>query len=591
MPDFVDFSNVSTNLQLPYIQPNQAQKHVTHNEGMLRLDALVQLSVISAQTAAPPAAPAEGMRYILPLGATGVWSGRDGQLAVFEGGGWAFLAPLPGWTAWVVDQGAHVVFDGTAWQPVQQAGDHQNLARVGVQTAADDTNRLAVAADATLLTHDGAGHQIKVNKASAGDTASLLFQTDFQGRAEMGTTGTDDFAIKVSADGAIFQTALSVDAATGRVDFPAGASGLAPSDFGTSPLVTAEYISSRGGDLVTNGTGILGNTYNYPSTFVYDPVITPNLPASFSFAGYHPGVVEMSEFLAVDPNQTWRLSCYLRQEKLPGDWTSYPTGEAHTQYMGLLCFDLDRQPIGGFHHMRYKRAGVDSLTTLAQPLAPGDTVVHLTDSSGWNDTATPSYLRGIIMLGYRNASGGMYDNYSRIVQFNMFPVGGVDRTAHTVTLSSPYPADMANPYDPSGVWPVGTKIANSSSGGNYKYVCLHGATLAKTGRWYRASGCIGGVDMSATNADLNFPPGTAFVKPFWIPNHSNRPGGMSGRPDTGAAHRVWFAGTSVLPEPLARLTPITSGSAAGSYALKVPISNSATGAITLQNAGRTIEEI
>ncbi|MDC0929674.1 hypothetical protein OAS03_02640 [Planktomarina temperata] len=38
-------STVSPNLSLHYIQQNQAQKHVTHNEGMRLLDGVVQLSV------------------------------------------------------------------------------------------------------------------------------------------------------------------------------------------------------------------------------------------------------------------------------------------------------------------------------------------------------------------------------------------------------------------------------------------------------------------------------------------------------------------------------------------------------------------
>ena len=41
---------------------------------------------------------------------------------------------------------------------------------------ADTTNRLSLNAPATLLNHDGDGHQLKINKASAGDTASLLYQ-------------------------------------------------------------------------------------------------------------------------------------------------------------------------------------------------------------------------------------------------------------------------------------------------------------------------------------------------------------------------------------------------------------------------------
>lgn len=38
-------SNTSTHLSLPYLAPAQAQKHVTHNEGLRMLDVLVQLSL------------------------------------------------------------------------------------------------------------------------------------------------------------------------------------------------------------------------------------------------------------------------------------------------------------------------------------------------------------------------------------------------------------------------------------------------------------------------------------------------------------------------------------------------------------------
>jgi hypothetical protein len=60
-------STVSPNLSLPYIQQNQAQKHVTHNEGMRLLDGVVQLSVLSrAQTAPPAQAPLRGIAIFCP---------------------------------------------------------------------------------------------------------------------------------------------------------------------------------------------------------------------------------------------------------------------------------------------------------------------------------------------------------------------------------------------------------------------------------------------------------------------------------------------------------------------------------------------
>lgn len=37
--------DTSPRLTLPYLMPNQAQKHVTHNEALRQLDVLVQLAV------------------------------------------------------------------------------------------------------------------------------------------------------------------------------------------------------------------------------------------------------------------------------------------------------------------------------------------------------------------------------------------------------------------------------------------------------------------------------------------------------------------------------------------------------------------
>ncbi len=54
----------SARLSLPYIQPSQAQKHVTHNEAVSLLDAVVQLAVTSRTVTAPPGSPAVTARYI-----------------------------------------------------------------------------------------------------------------------------------------------------------------------------------------------------------------------------------------------------------------------------------------------------------------------------------------------------------------------------------------------------------------------------------------------------------------------------------------------------------------------------------------------
>lgn len=208
-------SDRSDRLDLPYLLPAQAQKHVTLNEALALLDAVVQLSVAAIGTAAPPADPAPGESHVVGAGATGAWAGQDGRIAAWDGTGWAFLAPRPGWRAWDAAAQELRIWSGTAW--VLPRAEIADPATLGVNAAADATNRLAVAAAATLLSHEGAGHQVKVNKSGPADTASLLFQSGWSGRAEMGLAGEDAFSVKVSADGTGWTTALSVDPASGAL--------------------------------------------------------------------------------------------------------------------------------------------------------------------------------------------------------------------------------------------------------------------------------------------------------------------------------------------------------------------------------------
>lgn len=213
MPD------TSALLGLPYLLPSQAQKHVTHNEALRLLDILVQLSVAGTGAETPPPAPAEGDTYILGAAPTGAWAGQPGSVAAWVDGAWLFAAPRPGWRAWDSAAGELRIWDGAGWVLPPAAPE---LDRMGVNATADAVNRLAVASDAALFTHDGAGHQLKINKAADGDTAALLFQSGFTGHAEIGLAGNTDFALKVSPDGAAWSEALSADAASGAVTLPGG---------------------------------------------------------------------------------------------------------------------------------------------------------------------------------------------------------------------------------------------------------------------------------------------------------------------------------------------------------------------------------
>ena len=105
----------TANLKLPLVQPSQAQKHVTVNEALVRLDALAKGVLVSRSVKTPPERPAEGAVWGVPAGAADDWAGRAGELAIATGGGWSFVAPRAGWRTWVLDEGAALRHDGKGW--------------------------------------------------------------------------------------------------------------------------------------------------------------------------------------------------------------------------------------------------------------------------------------------------------------------------------------------------------------------------------------------------------------------------------------------------------------------------------------------
>ncbi len=212
----------SVNLGVTYLEAAQAQKHVTVNAALSRLDGLIQLAVLSRVLATPPVSPVDGDRYLVPVAATGAWAGQTGKIALRLEGAWVFASPREGWSMWVANEDVLLSFDGATWIAGGVPTTLQNMQMLGVNAAADATNKFVVSSSATLFNHAGTGHQIKLNKNAVADTASLLWQTGFSGRAEIGTTGDDALHVKVSANGSSFTEMLMADAATGRLNLPVG---------------------------------------------------------------------------------------------------------------------------------------------------------------------------------------------------------------------------------------------------------------------------------------------------------------------------------------------------------------------------------
>jgi hypothetical protein len=242
----------STHLTMPFLEAAQAQKHVTHNEALRVLDAVVMLSVLDRDLAVPPASPADGDRYLIASGASGAWSGQDGKIAARQDGAWAFCAPRGGWRLWIADEGILLVFNGAFWV----GASTQNAALMGVGTTADATNKLAVSSPAVLFSHAGSGVQVKLNKGGDGDSAGFLFQSNWSGRAEIGLLGDNDFAFKTSTDGAAFAVGLTlVAAASGVPKLPSFTVASLPGASTAGPGALAHVSDEAGGAVLAFSDG------------------------------------------------------------------------------------------------------------------------------------------------------------------------------------------------------------------------------------------------------------------------------------------------------------------------------------------------
>jgi Protein of unknown function (DUF2793) len=298
-------------LALPYLAASQAQKHVTLNDALTLLDGTIHLSVISRVIATPPATPLDGDRYLIAAGPTGLWVGHAGHIAFRVAGAWRFLVPRTGWRMWVEAEALLVIYNGTVWVSSAVPTVLQNLSLLGVNATADATNKMAVNTAAVLFNNVGAGIQFKINKNAATDTASLLFQSGFSGRAEIGNTGDDDLHFKVSANGSTFNESLIVSSTSGKATFkntlaldPQAAEPATPTNgqlwynsttgkFRGQQNGTSVDIIGAGGGAVTDGTkGDIvvsggGTVWTVGNTSVSNPKLA-QMPA-FSMKGNNLG--------------------------------------------------------------------------------------------------------------------------------------------------------------------------------------------------------------------------------------------------------------------------------------------------------------
>jgi len=198
-------SDTTTHLGLPYLLAAQAQKHVTHNEALRLLDAMVQLSVLDRTRTAPPGSSADGNRHLVASGATGLWAGWDLNVAFWVDGAWLRLVPRTGWLVWVAAEELFLVWNGSAWEVVGEPRDVSD-AVFSLVNDADPTKKATFS-----LAGINAGTTRSFTLPNTSSELAILARTQtFSGNKTFSGTLTASGTVTVSAASASIGTATTI---------------------------------------------------------------------------------------------------------------------------------------------------------------------------------------------------------------------------------------------------------------------------------------------------------------------------------------------------------------------------------------------
>ncbi|MFB9224425.1 DUF2793 domain-containing protein [Paracoccus cavernae] len=172
--------NATSNHALPLLMPAQAQKHVTVNEALQRLDGMVDLVLQSTERSTPPATVADGLCWAVPQGAVNAWEGRAGQIAIGANGGWVFVPPRMGSRAFVADRGVQAVHTGQIWVTGALTMGTHGSGLIARQDSVEVTLAAGTTMDSTLIIPAGAmvlGVTARVTGAITGSLTSWRLGT------------------------------------------------------------------------------------------------------------------------------------------------------------------------------------------------------------------------------------------------------------------------------------------------------------------------------------------------------------------------------------------------------------------------------
>jgi hypothetical protein len=217
---------------------------------------------------------------------------------------------------------------------------------------------------------------------------------------------------------------------------------------------------------------------------------------------------QLDQFLPVDTTKTYALIASAKS----GDEFGERYLPTNRQSFGYAAYDIDYKQIFPQHVLRFSGA---TDTTLAAPLSPGDTVIHLTNGTGWSNAAgAAAGTRGIAWYGYQNSQGATYANYTYTRNVALGGTSGLWNAGavngNVITLATPW----AGP-----ALPAGAAVRNTGVGSDAIYNVLNSQPVPGDWTWTQYAATFGGqVLQNGSDSPTQFRPGTAYIKPAILAN-------------------------------------------------------------------------
>lgn len=130
---------------MPYLVEGQQNGETTHNEALIRIDALGSISVIDRDLDTPPGGESDGDTYLVKTPGQGAWAGHGGELATSFNSSYLFTTVVEGMSLWINDEDVRLDYDGAAYH-VTSATEVQiyYVGKHGIDTATGKSHAGAV---------------------------------------------------------------------------------------------------------------------------------------------------------------------------------------------------------------------------------------------------------------------------------------------------------------------------------------------------------------------------------------------------------------------------------------------------------------